>query len=60
MFNKEEITALMELFPTELVDDNQKKLFRKLEIQKELMEITEKASEDIKKLREELDQAWYN
>ena len=57
MFNKEEITALMELFPTELVDDNQKKLFRKLEIQKELMEITEKASEDIKKLREELDQA---
>ena len=57
MFTKEEITALMELFPTELVDDNQKKLFRKLEIQKELMEITEKASEDIKKLREELDQA---
>ena len=60
MFNKEEITALMALFPTELVDDNQKKLFRKLEIQKELMEITEKASEDIKKLREELEQAWYN
>ena len=57
MFNKEEITALMELFPTELVEDKQKKLFRKLEIQKELMEITEKASEDIKKLREELDQA---
>ena len=55
MFNKEEITALMELFPTELVDDNQKKLFRKLEIQKELMEISEKASEDIRKLREELD-----
>ena len=56
MFNKEEITALMELFPTELVDDTQKKLFRKLEIQKELMEISEKASEDIRKLREELDQ----
>lgn len=60
MFNKEEITALMELFPTELVDDNQTKLFRKLEIQKELMEISEKASEDIRKLREELDKMWYN
>ena len=56
MFNKEEITALMAKFPTELVEDSDKNLFRKLEIQKELMEISEKASEDIRKLREELDQ----
>lgn len=56
MFNKEEITALMAKFPTELVEDSDKKLFRKLEIQKELMEISEKASDDIRKLHEELDQ----
>ena len=56
MFNKEEITALVAKFPTELVEDSDKKLFRKLEIQKELMEISEKASDDIRKLREELDQ----
>lgn len=60
MFSKEEINALMQLFPTELVEDNQKQLFRKLEIQKELMEISEKASEDIRKLREELNEMWYN
>lgn len=56
MFTKEEITALMAKFPTELVEDSDKKLFRKLEIQKELMEISEKASEDIRKLRQELDE----
>ena len=56
MFTKEEITALMAKFPTELVEDSDKKLFRKLEIQKELMEISEKASEDIRKIRQELDE----